>query len=80
MDKQQEKEINAEKAFKIHQDIIEREKQRRKLFGLNAIDLVQMFDKNFYKSILGEGVEAKWAGYLADIEIYYSRSKIGRFF
>lgn len=75
---QQEKEKNAEKAFKIHQDIIEREKQRRKLFGLNVLDLVIMYGKDFYKLILGEGAEAKWNGYLSDIEIYYSRSKIER--
>lgn len=71
-------ENQAQKAFEIDKSIKENELTRRKLFISNILNLIQMYDEDLYKYILGEGVEPKWSSYLADVEKFYSRSKIER--
>ena len=71
-------ENKSQKAFEIDKSIKDNELQRRKLFISNILSLVQMYDEGLYKHILGEGVEPNWAGYLGDIQKYYTRSKIER--
>jgi len=67
-----------EEAFNLYQQVKDNEKTRRKLFILNVVSLTEIYNKNLYKEILGEEVEPKWNGLLADLEIYYTRSKIER--
>lgn len=67
-----------EEAFNLYQQIKTNEKERRKLFILNVVSLAEIYNKKLYKEILGDEMEAKWSGLLADLEIYYTRSKIER--
>jgi len=68
----------AEQGFELNESIKKRELARRKLFGLNVIDLVRMYDDDLYQSVLGKGVEPKWSAYLSQIEVYYSRWQVER--
>lgn len=62
-------------AYDIHERIIENEKQRRDLMAENARLLDEMRTKKYYQDILGDA-GAPWSGYLAGIEVFYSRSKV----
>lgn len=74
----EQKEERAKQAFELDQSIKGNEKQRRKLLISNILDLIKMHDNGLYKSVLGEGVEPKWSGYLSDVGVFYTRSKIAR--
>lgn len=67
--------IRGEEAFDLHQRIVSNEKERRQLMAANAGLLSEMFQTGLYKEILGDE-EGEWAGYLAQLEIYYTRSKV----
>jgi hypothetical protein len=69
-------EERGDKAFLIHTAIVNNEKLRRELIAQNAKFLHDMQEDNLYKAILGDGVEGEWAGYLADLSLYYTRSKV----
>lgn len=69
-------EERGEYAFALHTKIVENEKLRRELIAQNAKYLNEIQTKELYKELLGDGVEGEWAGYLADITIYYARSKV----
>lgn len=65
----------AEEAFSTHRQIEANEKMRRQLLVDNAALLVDMLDKEYYKDILGDE-DAPWAGYLGQLEVYYSRFQV----
>lgn len=69
------KEERGEEGFNIHRQVVKREKERRVLFLENVKDISYIYDKQLYKDILGSE-EATWSGYLAEIEIYYSRNEV----
>lgn len=73
-----EKVENPELSFKLNEDIKERELTRRKLFLDNVIDLVKMHDENLFPAILGKGIDPSWSGFLSQIEVLYSRTKVER--
>ena len=73
-----EEQNKAQIAFEIDKSIKDNELTRRKLFIKNILSLVQMYDEKLYQYLQGEGVKPNWAGYLGDVEKYYTRSKIER--
>ena len=66
-----QEEIQGQNYFNLKQRIIEREKDRRTLFIENLPDLSLMFDSNLYKTEFED-----WAGFLGEIEIFYSRNEV----
>ncbi len=64
-----------DEAFALHSKIVANEKKRRELMAENARNLNEMYTKHLYQDMLADG-EGEWAGYLSDIEIYYTRSKV----
>src|SRR3990167_4288092 len=70
--------INIDEAFNRHQDIAKREQMRRSLFLDNIRDLIKIFDGQEYKVILGNDPPPTWAGYLGQVEVYYTRTQIER--
>lgn len=64
-----------EDAWKIYEAVKANERQRKLLLAQNAALLNEIWDKKYYKEILGDE-EGEWAGFLADIEIYYSRNEV----
>ena len=68
---------HSNEAFQRHQNICEREKQRKLLLIENIVDLVSMYNSEDYKLILGDE-NSPWSGYLGQIEIFYSRAKVER--
>ena len=65
------------KAFELHSQIIANEQLRRKLLADNMLMLSNMHSQELYKCILGDE-EAPWSGYLAEVEVYYTRGKVAR--
>ncbi len=65
----------AEVAFTFHKKIMANEKKRRELFAENASILTLVFDKEYFKTILGDE-EASWAAYLGEIEVFYTRNEV----
>lgn len=70
--------IDSTKAFERHQLISEREKMRRRLFLENVKDLFEMYETQQYRPILGADDTASWEAYLAQIEVFYTRSQVHR--
>ena len=70
--------ISVDEAFTRHSKIVNRENTRRGLLLENVEDLVKMFDTQQYKVILGFDPEPHWSGYLAQVEVYYSRAEVER--
>lgn len=68
-------EEQSELAFKIHTEIKDNENQRRVLLAKNAMLLDSMLNTRMYKLILGDE-EGTWAGYLSDIEVFYTRNAV----
>ena len=64
-----------EKAFELHKNIGKNEGLRRILLVKNIALLVDMYDEEYYKDILGDE-EAEWVAYLAQLEIYYTRNQV----
>lgn len=62
-------------AQSIHERIVKNEEMRRSLIAENAQLLNLIYKEGLYKELLGDE-NAPWAGYLANIEIYYTRSRI----
>lgn len=62
-------------AFEIHTRIKDRENQRRLLLAENAKDLNTMLVQKYYKDILG-AEDGEWAGYLSDIQVFYTRNQV----
>lgn len=62
-------------AFSFHKKIIDNEKKRRELFAENASILSMMLEQEHYKAILGD-INADWAAYLGQIEVFYSRNEV----
>lgn len=62
-------------AFEIDTRIKERENKRRILLAENAEDLNIILSEKYYKELLGDD-EGQWAGYLSNIEVFYSRNKV----
>ena len=71
-------EIDAVEAFERNERIKDREKKRRVLFIENVIEIAMMHETQQYKAILGYSPPPRWSGYLAQLELYYSRSEIDR--
>lgn len=67
--------IRGQEAFDKHQEIVSNEKTRRELMAKNARLLNEMHESHLYQDFLGDN-EAEWAGYLAEVEVYYTRSKV----
>lgn len=70
-----EKDERGELAFAIHKQIEENEQKRRLLLAQNAQLLFKVFDEKYYKELLGDE-EAEWAGYLGQLELFYSRNQV----
>ena len=68
---------NIDKAFEVQTIIQANEKKRRELFMQNALLLSGIKHKKLYKELLGD-VEATWAAFLSQTEIFYSRAQIDR--
>lgn len=68
-------ETKAQLAYSIHEGIIENEKIRRLLTHKNAELLSQMKDEKLYQIILGDE-NSDWAGYLGQIDLYYTRAQV----
>lgn len=64
-----------QKAFDLHNLIVNNEEARRKLLAKNAVLLAEMFEKEYYKDFLGDK-NAEWAGYLGQIQLFYSRNQV----
>src|SRR3990172_7733273 len=73
-----ESQIAPREAFERHERIMEREKARRGLLMQNIEDLVQMFETQQYKAILGFDPPPTWAGYLGQVEVFYTRAEVER--
>jgi hypothetical protein len=67
--------MNGERAFSKHQNIKDREQERRKLLAQNMIALVEMFETQEYRAVMGDD-EASWSAYLSEIEVFYARGKV----
>lgn len=68
-------EQTGEKAFKLHQQIAENEKQKRQL-SIESAELIHlMHSEKLYKVILGDE-NAPWSAYLSQNEVYLSASKV----
>jgi hypothetical protein len=67
-----------EQAFELDQKIKTNELQRRTLLAENARLLSTVFDKKLYKEILGFE-DGEWAGYLSDVEVFYSRNEVNSY-
>ncbi len=65
----------ADKAFKLHNQIVKNEEERRRLLYENSLALLAMQESNLYQDILGDE-KAPWSGYLGQVEIFYSRNKV----
>jgi len=68
-------EEQGKKAFTIHSQIAENEKQRRQLSIENAELIHIMHAEKLYKSILGDE-NAPWSAYLTQNELYLTASKV----
>ena len=75
MNKSKSKVERGEKAFSLHKHIEKNENLRRILLVKNIADLVEMYDNKYYQDILGDE-QGEWAGYLAQLEIYYTRNQV----
>lgn len=62
-------------AFEIDTRIKDRENKRRILLAENAKDLATILEQKYYKELLGDE-DAPWAGYLSDLQVFYSRNEI----
>lgn len=62
-------------AWELHQEIIKNETNRRELMAKNAELLSKIYDHSYYHELLGDE-NAQWSGYLGEIQIFYSRSKV----
>ena len=72
-EKQDSKEKEAKVFFDLNQNIINKEKQRRLLMIQNIEAIAQMFDKKLYKIEFEE-----FAGFLGQLEVYYTRTEVYR--
>ena len=61
--------------FTLDQHIKANELLRRRKLGENILLLKIMKDKQLYKAVLGDE-NAEWAGYLGEVEVFYSRNEI----
>lgn len=72
-----QEEQRGSKAFNLSQKVANNELERRRLFLENIKILREIRDEELYKDILGDE-HGKWAGYLGDVEVYYSRWQVQR--
>lgn len=72
---QEQLQEKGKEAFLLHQNIIDRELIRRKLFLENVSDLVKMHKTKLYKIQIGDK-NAQWSSYLSQVELYYSRGEV----
>ena len=75
MSKEKNKEKKGKIAFKFYEELKTNERGRRVLLARNAKLFYEIFEGEYYKDILGDD-EGEWAGFLADIGIYYSRNQV----
>lgn len=71
-------EIRGKQAFELHKIISEAEIERRHLYAKIMYNLAEMHEKGLYKEFLGDE-SAEWAGYLAEIEVYFTRNQVKDF-
>jgi len=67
-------ELDGELFFKLNNTIIDREKERRKLMIENIQEITEIFDKKLYLVQF-----ENYAGFLGQLELYYSRSMVYKF-
>jgi len=65
-------------AWKLDQQIKDNELKRRMLLIENAKHLSTIYEEGYYKELLGFE-DSEWAGYLADLEVFYSRNKVNSY-
>lgn len=68
-------EERGKKAFELNEQVKANEKARRLLLAENTALLSEIFDEKYYKELLGDE-EGEWAGYLGDLEVFYTRNQI----
>ena len=71
-------ESRGKKAWEIDERIKNNEKARRMLLAKNAELLDTIYEEKLYKELLGFE-DGEWAGYLADLEIFYTRNQINTY-
>ncbi len=71
-------EKRGKEAFGLHKLITEAEGVRRNLYGKIMYGLAEMYEKGLYKEFLGDE-NAEWAGYLSEVEIFFSRNQVKDF-
>lgn len=71
-------EKRGEKAFKLNEKVKENENKRRLLLAENAKLLSEIYDEGYYKELLGDE-QGEWAGYLGDLEVFYTRSLVNSY-
>lgn len=65
-------------AFDLYEKVKKNERVRRLLLAENAQFLSEILENKYYKEILGDE-EGEWAGFLADIELYYTRNQVNTY-
>lgn len=68
-------EQRGKEAFELNEKIKSNEFLRRALFSENIKLLNQIQEKELYKEVLGDE-NGEWAGFLGQIEVFYSRSRV----
>lgn len=68
-------EQRGKEAFELNEKIKYNELLRRALFSENIKYLNQIQEKELYKEVLGDE-NGEWAGFLGQIEIFYSRARV----
>lgn len=68
-------EERGKRAFELDQRIKQNENNRRISFAENAELLYEMFKEGYYKEVLGTD-DGEWAGYLSDLEVFYTRNQV----
>jgi len=71
-------EKRGEIAWKLDQHIKDNELKRRTLLIENAKHLSTIYEEGYYKELLGFE-DGEWAGYLGDLEVFYSRNKVNSY-
>src|SRR3990167_765076 len=68
-----------ELASSLYQELIGNEGLKRGLFIKNIDLLSKIYKQELYKDILGDE-NGEWAGFLGQVEVYYTRSEVWRWF
>lgn len=68
----------ADRGHSLNESIVRNELKRRELLVENIDALSEILDTQLYKVILGDE-NADWSGYLAQLDVFYTRAEVNRF-